>query len=488
MWNQTSLKALVRSQIGDGSLVVVSNREPYIHILKEGRVECMRPASGVVSALDPVLKACNGTWVAHGSGSADTRTVDERGRVEVPPKEPRYTLRRVWLTKEEEAGYYYGFANEALWPLCHVVYHRPRFREADFRCYQAVNQKFADAVLDEVGSSPAFIFIQDYHLALLPRILKEHRPDLYIAHFWHIPWPNPEVFRICPWRRELLDGLLGNDILGFHIQYHCGNFLETVADELEARIDSELSAVTYRGATTLVRPFPISVDFERIAQDVNSSQVQAEVERIRNNFSINTEFVGVGVDRMDYTKGIPERLMALSHFFDKYPEYRGRFSFIQTGALSRMHLRAYKDLNDRINAGAERVNWRHGSREWTPIVLTRMFTSYEQILALYRMANLCLVTPLHDGMNLVSKEFIAARNDEQGVLILSQFTGASRELTDALLINPYHIEATAEVIHQGLEMPKEEQRMRMARLREVVAERNVYRWAAKLISSMVKLR
>jgi trehalose 6-phosphate synthase len=465
---------------------VVANREPYIHVYDGEGVRCMKPASGLTTALDPVMRACGGTWVAHGSGDADRQASDPRGRVAVPPECPAYTLRRVWLSKEEEQGYYYGFANEALWPLCHAAYTRPSFNPGDWQQYRRVNQKFADAVLDEVAGERAVVFVQDYHFALLPRLLKAARPDLVVVQFWHIPWPNPEIFRVCPWQEEILDGLLGNDLLSFHIQNHCNNFLDSVDRALEARIDTERFAVTRGGKTTVVRPHPISIDPESVAAFA-PRDVETEEARLRKQLRVQDRPLLVGVDRVDYTKGIPERFRAVDRLVTLHPELKGRFCCVQVGAPSRTHIPAYRRLNEELDALVEEINWRHGGDAWKPVVYVKEHLDLGQLYGLYRMAAGCVVSSLHDGMNLVAKEFVAARTDLRGVLVLSRFTGAARELTDALLVNPYAVDEFAAALRSALTMPAEEQERRMRRLRAQVADNNIYRWAGLLLSEAGKL-
>ncbi|MFQ5521001.1 MAG: trehalose-6-phosphate synthase, partial [Candidatus Methylomirabilia bacterium] len=467
------------------SLIVVSNREPYLHVEEQGQLRCVRPAGGLVTALDPVMRACGGTWVAHGAGPADWKVVDADGRVAVPPGSPSYTLKRVWLTEEEEQSYYAGFANEALWPLCHMAYVRPVFRGRDWRAYWAANQLFAKAVLEEI-TGPTAIWVQDYHLALLPAMVKASRAEVLLAHFWHIPWPSPDIYQICPWKRELLDGLLANDVLGFHIRNYCDNFLNTVARELEAKVDHERSAVTYRGHTTFVHSLPISVDFEELSAAAASREVEAEVERLRSQYGLSQELIAIGLDRIDYTKGIPERLQAVERFIETYPEYRRRFVFVQAGVRSRSQIPAYRLLRARIERMVRQINRRHAEEGWTPVLLLPEQPSQTQILALFRLATCLVVTPLDDGMNLVAKEFVAARSDGDGVLLLSQFTGAARELTDALHANPYDIEGLTEQLRAAVEMPEPVRRERMARLRQTVAQQNIYRWAGEALDALLR--
>jgi len=488
-WTADRLAVHIRSRLGDGRLFVVSNREPYMHTRRGKFLEVSVPPSGLVTALEPVLCACDGTWIAHGSGDADMEAIDHHNRLRVPPEDPQYTLRRVWLTKEEEEGYYYGFANEGLWPLCHIAHTRPIFRANDWQHYQAVNHKFADALLEEMeGTTNPVVLVQDYHFALLPRLIKQKRHDARVAIFWHIPWPNQEAFGICPWQRELVDGLLGADLIGFHIQSHCNNFLQTADRIVESRIDRERFSVQRHGHLTMVRPFPISVDFADAGGETAQEPPYVERSALLKALGIEAAFVGVGVDRLDYTKGILERFLAIERFLEKYPRYQGQFTFIQIGAPSRSHIKRYHDLQAEVEAEADRINWRFRLDRWKPIVLLNWQHSHKEIQAYYRAADLCLVTSLHDGMNLVAKEFVAARSDERGVLILSCFTGAARELTDALQVNPYDIDQTAEAIHAALEMEPEEKQLRLQRMRKIVREHNVYHWAGTLIANLCELR
>jgi len=488
-WTADRLAVHVRGRLEDGRLFVVSNREPYIHVRKGKAIEVKQPASGLVTALEPVLRACGGTWVAHGSGEADIEAVDNHDRLLVPPDDPHYALRRVWLTKEEEQGYYYGFANEGLWPLCHIAHTRPLFRATDWKHYQEVNRKFADALLEEMeNTSRPLVLVQDYHFALLPRMIKERRPEARVAIFWHIPWPNPEAFGICPWQRELVDGLLGADLIGFHIQAHCTNFLQTVDRIVESRIDWDHSSVQRLEHSTTVHSFPISVELTDLPGEAPRQTAYEERAALLKALGIEAALMGVGVDRLDYTKGILERFLAIEHFLEKYPRYQGVFTFVQIGAPSRTHIKRYHDLQAEVQAEADRINWRFQADQWKPIVLLDRQHNHQEVESYYRAADLCLVTSLHDGMNLVAKEFIAARHDERGVLILSCFTGAARELRDALQVNPYDIDQTAEAIRVALEMQPEEKQLRMQRMRKSVRENNVYRWAGNLIGELCEVR
>ncbi|MFO0937633.1 MAG: trehalose-6-phosphate synthase [Gemmataceae bacterium] len=485
-WSRQRLEEVAQTRLRGRKLIVVANREPYVHQYRDGDIECIRPAGGLTTALDPVMQACGGTWVAHGSGDADRETVDESDRVRVPPEHSKYTLKRVWLTKEQEVGYYYGFANSTLWPLCHQVYCRPSFEPAHWDAYRKVNELFAQAVLEEVHDEPALVFVQDYHFALLPLMLKQQRPDLVVAQFWHIPWPNPDTFRVCPWGKEILDGMLGNDLLSFHIQIHCNNFMETVDRTVECRIDRERFAVQRQGSLTDVRPHPISVDPE-LAQEYLGPEWERRARQIRKRYRLGDRLLLVGVDRVDYTKGIPERLRAVDKLLETQPEWIRKFHFLQIGAPSRTHLAAYSNLNDEVEQLVETINWKYGSGDWKPVIFLNEHFNANDLFVFYRMALGCVVSSLHDGMNLVAKEFITAREDEKGVLVLSEFAGAARELPEAVLVNPFNVEQMAAAYQTVLTMSCEEQRRRMKKLRAQVDDNNIYRWAGMLLSEIGKL-
>jgi alpha,alpha-trehalose-phosphate synthase [UDP-forming] len=490
LWTANRLKEHMRAELAGKKLFLISNREPYMHIRDGRTIKCITPAGGLVTALDPVMRICDGVWIAHGSGEADREITDTHDKLRVPPEEPAYTLKRVWLTKEEEDGYYYGFSNEGLWPLCHITHTRPIFQMEDWVYYQKVNEKFAHALLEEIADEESpLVLIQDYHLALLPLLVKERRPDARVSIFWHIPWPNPEAYGICPWHQEILLGMLGADIIGFHTQFHCNNFLDTVDRFLESKIDWEQFSVNRGGHMTLVKPFPISVSFEGFSKKETVMQEKALLrETLRKEIGIHAEYLGVGVDRIDYTKGIPERFRAIERLLEKYPEFVGKFTFVELGAPSRMLIKRYRELTAEVEEMVAKINWRFQTRGWKPIVFLKAHHSHEEINRFYRAADICMVTSLHDGMNLVAKEFVVARDNEDGVLILSQFAGASRELRDALIINPYDIEEMADALHLSLTMEPSEQIDRMKRMRAVVKEHNIYRWAGNLMTALARLR
>jgi trehalose 6-phosphate synthase/phosphatase len=488
-WTPQALQLVVRDQLHSPQIIVVSNREPYSHEFTEnGAIEVRVPASGMVTALEPVMRACSGTWVAHGSGSADRDTVDRSDRVRVPPDDPSYTLRRVWLSESEEQGYYYGLSNEGLWPLCHLAYVRPAFRGEDWVVYQSVNRKFAEVVAREAQSDDPIILIQDFHFALLPGYLRARRPKATIALFWHIPWPNAETFGVCPWKREMLSHLLMADILGFHTLYHCQNFLATLDRFIECQVDHERMTVALQGHICHVQAYPISIEWPpRWLQGMPDIQVSRRA--VRERFGIAEHVtLGLGVERWDFTKGVIERCLALELLLEQNPRLRGQVTLLQIAAPSRSKLAAYQALQRATAEEVDRINTRFATADWKPIVLVGKHQPPEQVFELYRAADFCIVNSLHDGMNLVAKEFVAARDDEDGVLILSTFAGAARELVEAILVNPFDVAETAAAIRRALEMPREQRRQRMQLMRRTIKENNVYRWAGRMLMDAARIR
>ena len=481
-WTAERLKEFFKVHLKGRQIFVVSNREPYIHTKDVNKkITWNVPASGMVTALEPIMEACGGMWLAHGSGNADKLTVDEHDKIKVPPDEPGYTLKRIWLTEEEVQRYYNGFSNQAMYPLCLLAHNRPLFREPDWKIYRQVNGKFAQSLLSEIKKiERPMVLIQDYHFALLPKMIKDGYPNAEVGYFWHIPWPSAETFSICYWRKEILEGMLGADLLGFHTQQHCNNFMETVSKEIEAVVNFEDFSITKDNHTTYVKPFPLSVAF---SNDEKTNHIVTPPILGKNK--LHAEFLGIGVDRMDYTKGILEKLKGLEFFFSLHPEYQGRFTFLQIAPTSREGVPKYREFNEEVTRETGRINKLFEKDGWKPIVLLREHFSHEEIHSLYRAANVCLITSLHDGMNLVAKEYVAARDDESGVLIMSQFAGAARDLKGgAIILNPYSAEATAEAIYQALVMPASEQHRRMKTMRESVKNYNIYRWAAEFLKTL----
>jgi trehalose 6-phosphate synthase len=489
-WTAARLKQVLREHLHGERVVVVANREPCIHDWKDGRIEVRHPASGLVTALEPVMRACSGVWVAHGSGTADRDAADLQGRVEVGAAGASYTLRRVWLTDEEEQGYYYGFANEALWPLCHLAHGHPTFRRSDFAQYRRVNQRFADAVASEVDCDDPIVLVQDYHFALAPRMIRERFPKATILTFWHIPWPNAERFSICPFGEEVLEGLLGSSLVGFQTYQHCHNFLESVDRSLEVRVERHDMSVICHRRPTLVRPYPISIEWPSRWSD--SAPAVAECRRlVRRELGLpdHAQLV-VSVDRMDYTKGIEERLLTIERTLERRPGSAPPLAFLQVGAPSRVRIDRYRQFGDHVRAEVDRINARFstGPGGHRPITLVDRHCEPPEVFGFYRAADVFYVSSLHDGMNLVAKEFISARDDERGVLLLSRFAGASRELAEAIIVNPYDVEGVSDALQAALEMPDDEQRERMRSMRLQVSEHNVYRWAGRMLLGAARLR
>ena len=482
-WTPERLREFIKAYLKNRSIFVLTNREPYVHAKTKNKVEWSVPASGVITALEPVMEACGGTWIAHGSGNADIETSDKNGKIKVPPDEPKYTLKRISLSEKEVQGYYTGFSNEALYPLSLMAHTRPIFRAEDWVEYKKVNAKFATTLLDEIKNvERPIILVQDYHLALVPKMIKKSRPDALVAMFWHIPWPSAAQFNICPRRKDLLEGMLGADLVGFHTQQHCNNFIETVGNEIESRIDYEQFSIHHDEHRTRIKPFPISIAYP------GSAEPHGEANRkILDAFGIKSKHLVLGVDRLDYTKGILERFKAIEFLLDEHKEYRGELTLLQIASPTRESVDKYREYAARVSEEANRINEKFNTKDWKPIVLERRSYSHEQLGRFYQLAHVCLVTPLHDGMNLVAKEFAAARSDEAGVLVLSQFAGASRDLKGAILINPYSAEETSAALHRALTMPKTEQHRRMRWMRTSVRDYNIYRWSADLIKSLSQL-
>lgn len=487
MWTKDSLKDVIKEKLKDYMFVVVSNREPYSHIYSENKIKCIRAVSGAVTPIDYIMQVTKGVWFATGTGDADHEVVDKNNEILVPPENPRYTLKRVWLSKKEMDCYYDGFSNSTLWPLCHLAHVRPNFNQGEWECYKKVNEKFADAILEKVGSEKAFIWIQDYHFALVAKFLKAKRPDLIVAQFWHTPWPAAEIFRICPWKKEILEGLLANDLLGFHLGYYCTNFFNSIAKELEAKIDHERSAVSYKDHDTLVKAFPIGIDYELISGLSGKSRKTRE-KLTEKYISGNYKYLCLSVERVDYIKGMIERLKAIDRFLEKYPEYHKRFVYLGIAPKSRMRVSTYQNLLKDVKNLVEKINWKYYTDSWYPISFTDDIFSLEELIPFYKNADICMVNSLDDGMNIVAKEFIAAADSEKGMLVLSRFTGTARELSDAVLVNPYDVEEMADAIKNALEMPVKERVEKMDKMKEIIKDKNVYRWASKFILELSNLK
>jgi trehalose-6-phosphate synthase len=477
------LRAFADTQIAGGGLIVIANREPYAHEFDgNGNVIVQRPASGLVTGIEPILRACGGTWIAHGGGSADFLHPNRSGRVAVPPEAPEYTLRRMRFEEDEYERYYSGFANEGLWPLCHIAHTQPSFRASDWTAYRSVNEAFARAAVEEAGGD-SLLLIQDYHFALVPQLVREQAPHVVTSIFWHIPWPNSEVAGICPWKEAVLEGMLGADVIGFHTRQYCLNFLETVQRYLECRVDFDSMSVTLHGHRTLVRSYRISVEWPYPAASRHDGA------RLRESLGIPADaHVTIGVDRADYTKGLLERVAAVEMMLDRNPSLAGKYVLVQLASPTRTRIRKYRRLAEDLQEFVDRVNARFGTDRWKPIVLQMRTFSPDEVREYYAMANSALVTPLHDGMNLVAKEYVAACGDGDGALVLSVFAGAAKELDGALLVNPYDTQQVAESILRAIHMPLAERRARMQAMREQIATHSIYDWSEKLLSDMNEIR
>jgi trehalose 6-phosphate synthase len=470
-------------------LLVVSNREPYLHRRDEqGGITTTTATGGVAVALDALMRERGGIWVAHAAGDADGEVVDASDRIQVPPDNPSYSLRRLWLDDATFAAYYNGFANEGLWPLCHLVDVRPQFRAADWAAYREVNERFAEAVDQEVRSTTEPVFIQDYHLALVAPALRARRPSVRTALFWHIPWPYPDRLRICPWASDLLAGLLANDLVAFQLERDRRNFLLAVEEDLGGEVEYESSRVFHRNRYTTVIAVPIGVDYDRIQAIGSEPAIDSEQERLNRTLGLSAPIIGIGVDRLDYTKGIPERLAALDGLLTRRPQLRGRLTFVQVGVPSRSDIETYVAIETEIAERIDDINRRHGVIDGAPaVVYHTQPLAISSLVALYRRADFCIVSSLHDGMNLVAKEFVASREDEDGVLVLSGLAGAAQELRDALIINPYDIAGFTSALMQAIDMPPTERQRRMRALRRVVAGRNVFDWASDILEGLESL-
>ncbi len=506
---------LIKEKLGNINLIVASNREPVSHEYFGKKIKAVKSVGGLTIALEPIMKNLNGTWVVYGGGNADKAVSDEKGRIKLSEGEESYTLKRIFLNKTDIKDYYYGYANSVLWPLCHIVYVKPVFNSAQFLTYDDVNKKFADSIIEEINesknnyesghlsnisggggseevassSSPPenVIWLQDYHLARCAKYIKEYDENIKVSIFWHIPWPNPEIFSICPEKHELLEGLLANDLIGFQIIYHCQNFLRTCEWELEAQVNWSDYSVTYKGHKTWVKPFPISVDADYLHHFALSRETDKIIDKIKKNDEIigqPYEYLAVSTDRLDYTKGIVEKLKAIDKMLENHQELIGKFVFVQFGVPSRVHINAYKKLNEEISELISDINWKYGTSEWHPVAGYFKQLELGVYLAYYRLCDIMIVSPLHDGMNLVSKEYIMSDTDYKGMLILSKFAGSSKELYDSLLVNPFNTECFAEKIYEALMMDKEEKETRITKMQNIIMENDIYDWAYNFLAAL----
>lgn len=451
-------------------LIVISNREPYVHEYNGEHIDCSVPTGGVVAAIDPVMQAAKGTWIAWGSGDADQDCSDAKGCVRVPPTAPQYTLRRIWLTQKEVNDYYLGFSNRVIWPVCHLFQENAQFKKNYWEVYKSVNQKFAEAAAEELEAGGR-VFIQDVHFSLVPDLLRKKVPEAAIALFWHIPFPAAETFSCIPWRKELLTGLLSADMLGFHTKAHADNFISTVCREFP-QAEVKDNVINYNERKTKIAAIPIGIDYETYAKSGSAPHILKGAEATRK--SINAERIILGVDRLDYTKGILNRFLAFERYLEANPRARGKVSFIQIASPTRVNINEYKEMKRHVEETVGRINGRFQTPSWTPIIYINRKIEEDKLLMLYKIADVAMVTPVIDGMNLVAKEYVAV--NEKGVLILSEFAGASEGMKDAIVVNPYDIEAMGKAIQKALRMKQKEKINHCQKLRREVQEHDIFWW------------
>ncbi|MBI5025334.1 MAG: bifunctional alpha,alpha-trehalose-phosphate synthase (UDP-forming)/trehalose-phosphatase [Nitrospirae bacterium] len=480
------VKTFIKENFSKKTLIIVSNREPYIHKKTGLSIKVEKPTGGLTSAMDDVLKTTGGIWVAWGSGSGDRDTVDGKNRLIIPPENPSYTLKRVWLSPGEVDNYYHGYSNQVLWPLCHITLDRVYFRKRFWEDYKKANKAFASAILEEVGidsyraDKESVVWIHDYHLCLVPRLLRESRTNLIIAHFWHIPWPDWSVFRVCPHGNEIIEALLCNDLIGFQIQLFVKNFLDCVRESLDADVDYQNSSVTYNGHTTKLKAFPISIDYERFNFMASSQRSLNIIKTLKNKYNLDQNYIAIGVDRLEYTKALIKRLQAIDLFFDRYQKYRGKFTFIQITVPTRMK-EPYISYKKTVEELISKINEKYSAGDWKPIIYIDIKVEHKDLVAYYRMADVAIISSVYDGMNLVAKEYVASQVDEKGVLILSELAGAAEELEGAILVNPYDIEDFSDGIKKALEMSSKEKISRMKNLRRQVEENDIHTWIYSIL-------
>ena len=491
-WDAAALQSLIHTRLNGDQIIVVSNRAPWSHERIAGQLLAVRPASGLVTAVEPVVHACNGTWIAQGNSSADAQWMDsgEVWRAPALPGGLGYALRRICLSEAERAGHGEGLSNGGLWPLCHMAHTKPRFVESDWQHYRRVNQRFAQAVVDEARQNDPVVLVQDYHLALVPQMVRQQLPRATILSFWHVPWAHPEQMQACPWLQELMWGLTGSNIMGLQTEQHRRNFEATAelcglaADNAGTSALSDTPQPAWQA-----KSYPISIAWPTPTEVLAQPGVATCKQQAWRQWSLpwNGKLV-VGIDRFDYTKGLLERLLAIEQLLLDQPQWQSSLRFVQVAAPTREGLSAYASLRSEVRAEVQRINKRFGGAADSPIALLDAHQNKEAVNALYRAADVCLVTSLHDGMNLVAKEFVAARDDERGVLVLSRFAGAAQELQQSLLVNPYHTVQVAQALHRALSMSAAEQQLRMRALRKTVRFANVHRWAANLFTDAANLR
>lgn len=484
MTTSRDLINFVRETLDNKKFVAAIHREPYSHVKTDEGIRVERSIGGPSVLLDSILRKTGGLMVATGTGDADGDVIDENNIVRVPPGEESYELKRIFLTKKEQDQFYYGFSNQTLWPLCHAVFVKPLFRSSWWRTYVKVNHRFAKAIAKEIDGKEAFVWINDYQLALLPKMLRELNPNVSIGIFWHIPWPTVEIFRICPWRRDILEGMLGADLVGFHRYYHVDNFIDSLREEIGVVVESEPRSVLYRKRLTKLIHLPTGIDTEELDQTIQQSQpMTRDIFQQDLGINITSKYIILSVDRIEYTKGMVERLRILDRLLEKYPNYRHQIAHIMIGVPSRLAIPAYKSYHRKVHKLVARINDKYRHNGWQPIHFITRPIDRNRLFSYYHLADIGLVTPLDDGMNLVAKEFAIGAKPDQGMLVLSRFAGAAKDLHPAIIINPYDTDASADALNYALNLPPEEKQRRNAEMRHILEENNMYRWGIEFIKN-----
>ncbi|MFZ5597047.1 MAG: alpha,alpha-trehalose-phosphate synthase (UDP-forming) [Bacillota bacterium] len=455
-----------------GRLVVVSNRGAWTFRETFHGLKCLPSVSGLVSAIDPVITRESGVWIAWGGRYGKKDEIIGVSRA-MPENGSRYIFHEVMLEPREVDLYYDGFANSCLWPICHSFVEKSVFNEEHWEAYCKVNEKYAGVVL-KTTTPRDLIWIHDYHLALLPALIRRHRPHARISLFWHIPFPPAEIFAAMPWAREYISSMLDAELIGFHTRNYVHNFLQTAGEIAGAEVDYLTGTIYRKDRKTKAVPVPIGIDWRDLDLLAQSGEVVRKASQIRQG--AGGKYLLVGVDRLDYTKGIPERLKAFAWLLENYPHYREKITLIQIAVPSRTNARAYQELRRQIEESVGRINGSYTENYHVPVRYVFKSLSKPELVAHYLAADMALVTPVKDGLNLVSKEYVAVKDNDVGALLLSPFAGSAVQLKEALITNPYNPRETAAKIVQGLEMPVAEKKRRLKVMNKVVREQDIYWW------------
>jgi alpha,alpha-trehalose-phosphate synthase [UDP-forming] len=476
---KTTPGVLVDQRLLPERFLIVSNRLPYGLEVDGDRVDFKQGVGGLVTALDPILRHTGGLWIGWGGTH---EPLPEKVEVHSGGTRGPYSLKPLSLTRDEVERYYLGYSNKALWPLFHYFQEFCEFDTGHWATYEAINRRFADAIVEDYRNGD-LIWIHDYHLMLVPGMIRRRIPQAKIAFFLHIPFPSNEIFVVEPRAEELLNGLLGADLIGFHIDTYLYNFMDCVSKLSDHRYSRSEMRVIVDGRSVRLGSFPISIDFEHFVQMASREEIDRQISEVRNAY--RADFIALGVDRLDYSKGIPERLRAIELMLDRHEDIQGKFTFVQLSAPSRTKVEAYRKMREETERMVGHVNGRFGGKGCIPIDYRYQSYSQPDLVTYYRASDLALITPLRDGMNLVAKEYVAAQVANEGMLVLSRFAGAYQELKDAVIVNPYDPETMAEQIYRAIQMGPAEREMRMRRLREVVRRNDIYWWLERCLRAML---